>query len=52
MFSVSGPTMQSLILDAEQRKLMSWVDLGRDRQLETEILKRIEKKITSLQKGK
>jgi hypothetical protein len=52
MFSVSGPTMQSLILDAEQRELMSWVDLGRDGQLETKILKRIEKKIARLQKGK
>lgn len=52
MFSVSSPKLQRLKLDAEQRKLMAWVDLGRDGQLETEILKRIEKKIARLQKGK
>jgi len=52
MLSVSGPSVQKLELDAEQRKLMTWVDLGRDELLETEILKRIEKKITVPQKGK
>jgi len=52
MFSVSSPRLQRLKLDAEQRKLMTWVDLGRDGQLETEILKRIEKKIAGLREGK
>jgi len=52
MLSVSGPSVQKLELDAEQRKLMTWVDLGRDELLETEILKRIEKKIAGPQKGK
>jgi hypothetical protein len=52
MFSVSSPRLQTLKLDAEQRGLMTWVDLGRDGPLETEILKRIEKKIARLQEGK
>jgi hypothetical protein len=52
MFSVSSPVLQKLELDAEQRKLMTWVDLGRDGLLETEILKRIEEKIARLRKGK
>ena len=51
-FTASSPSMQKLKLDAGQRKLMAWVDLGRDELLETEILKRIEKKITGPQKGK
>ena len=52
MLSVSGPDLQKLKLDEEQRRLMTWVDLGRDELLETEILKRIEKKIAGLRKGK
>lgn len=52
MFSMSGPMQQRLKLDAQQRRLMTWVDLGRDELLETEILKRIEKKIAMPQKGK
>ena len=41
MFSKSSPSLQRLRLHPELKKDMAWVDLGRDRQLETEILKRI-----------
>lgn len=49
LFSESA--MQELKLDPEQQEAMAWVDLGRDSQLETEILKRIERQITAQQKG-
>jgi hypothetical protein len=52
MLSASSPVVQKLKLDAQQRALMAWVDLGRDGLLETEILKRIESKAARLQKGK
>ncbi len=52
MLSVSSSDVQKLKLDEEQRRLMTWVDLGRDELLETEILRRIEKKIARPQKGK
>ena len=45
MFTKSRESMQSLKLDSEQKKTASWVDLGKDTQLETEILKRIEQRI-------
>jgi hypothetical protein len=48
----SDPVRQKLRLDKEQKVLMTWVDLGRDELLETEILKRIENKAAGLQKGK
>jgi hypothetical protein len=35
----------------DQKLTPAWTDLGRDNQLETEILKRIEKQITSNKKG-
>ena len=41
MFSQSTPSIQRLKLSAEQKKGMAWVDLGKDTQLATEILKRI-----------
>lgn len=47
----SKSEMQELKLNPEQQKAMAWVDLGRDSQLETEILKRIERQITAQQKG-
>ena len=52
MFSISNPSMQRLELHSEQRRDMVWVDLGRDARLETEILKRIERQVTGLQKEK
>jgi len=45
LFSTSSPTIQRLRLDPEQQKDMAWVDLGKDEQLATEILKRIEKRM-------
>ncbi len=45
MFSESGPQLQTLQLGAGQIAGMAWVDLGRDQQLETEILQRIERQI-------
>jgi protease II len=41
MFSKSSPSMQRLIINPEQKRLMAWIDLGKDTLLETEILKRI-----------
>jgi len=45
MFSQSGPLLQRLILNPEQKKDMAWIDLDRDTRLEAEIIKRIEKRI-------
>jgi len=47
MFSESSPSKQQLKLHAEQKRGMAWVDLGSDRRLETEILRRIETRLTS-----
>ncbi|MFA5239623.1 MAG: hypothetical protein WC476_07970 [Phycisphaerae bacterium] len=52
MFSQSGPSTQRLIINPGQKESMSWVDLGSDSKLATVILKRIEKKIAKMQKGK
>jgi hypothetical protein len=41
MFSRSEPSIQILQLHPEQKKDMAWIDLDSDRQLATEILKRI-----------
>jgi hypothetical protein len=45
MFSKSSPTIQTLILNPEQKREMAWVNLDMDTKLATEILKRIEKQI-------
>lgn len=50
IFSQSGRSRQTLKLHDEQRQSMAWVDLGQDKQLATVILKRIENKITKIQK--
>lgn len=42
MFTASKQSIQVLELNPEQEKDMAWIDLGSDRQLTTEILKRIE----------
>lgn len=52
MFSQSSQTRQTLILNPKQKQGMAWVDLGKDTRLATVILKRIENKITKIQKGK
>ena len=41
MFSESSSSLQRIRLNPEQKEGMAWVNLGRDRQLEAEILKRI-----------
>jgi hypothetical protein len=45
IFSQSSPSLQRLKLNPEQKKQMEWIDLGRDSQLEEEILKRIKTQI-------
>lgn len=45
VFSGSKSSMQKLELGDEQRKVMSWVDLGSDTRLATEILNRIKNKM-------
>jgi hypothetical protein len=47
MFSISGPALQKLQLDSEQKAAMVWIDLGQDSQLAAEILNRIEQRIGS-----
>jgi len=41
MFSESSSALQNLRLNPEQKAGMAWIDLGKDRQLAAEILKRI-----------
>ncbi len=48
MFSKSSSSVQRLELNREQKKQMAWVDLGRDAELQTEILNRIEKQFAEL----
>lgn len=45
MFSRSSPSIQKLKLIPEQKRALSWLDLGQDKQLAKEILKRIEEKV-------
>ena len=45
MFTKSKKSAQQLTLHSEQEKNMAWIDLGSDRQLTTEILKRIEEHV-------
>lgn len=45
MFSTSSPVLQRIKLNPEQKAGMAWIDLGKDRQLATEILKRIENRL-------
>ena len=47
MFTTSNQSIQVLELHPEQKKDMAWVDLGSDKQLATDILKRIEKYVKS-----
>ena len=43
-------SIQKLKLGREQKSNLTWTDLGRDNQLETEILKRIEKQLAATRK--
>jgi hypothetical protein len=45
IFTPSSQSMQVLALHPEQKKDMAWVDVGRDSQLTTEILKRISSRL-------
>ena len=45
MFSTSNSSVQKLKLNREQKKQIAWLDLGKDAELETEILRRIERQI-------
>ena len=47
LFSRSGQKIQKFELNKEQEEKMTWIDMGRDAQLETKILLRIEKRIAS-----
>jgi hypothetical protein len=47
LFSAGGPALQNMQITPEQKEDMVWIDLGKDTQLEAEILKRIEQKITT-----
>ncbi len=47
MFSESNSAFQNLRLNPEQKAGMAWIDLGKDKQLAAEILKRIEEQIDS-----
>jgi hypothetical protein len=47
MFSTSGPALQRLRLDSEQKAGMSWINLGYDSSLAAEILNRIGQRIDS-----
>jgi hypothetical protein len=49
LFSTSGPAMQNIQITPEQKADMAWIDLGKDKQLAAEILKRIETQIVSEQ---
>jgi hypothetical protein len=49
LFSRSGPASQKIQITPEQKAEMVWIGMGKDRQLETEILKQIEKQIMSEQ---
>jgi len=49
IFSRSSESRQTLILSGDQEKLMEWVDIGRDGNLEAYILKKIYQRIN---KGK
>ena len=48
MFSQSNASLQKLKLNPEQKEEMAWIDLGSDKRLEAEILKRIEAGIVRL----
>jgi len=47
LFSRSGQSIQEIKLNKEQEAKMAWIDMGRDAQLETRILSRIENRIAN-----
>ncbi len=51
IMSPNQRSLQKLTLNPDQKQNITWLDLGRDNQLETEILNRINKRLVSLKKG-
>jgi len=51
-FSKSQSSLQKFQLSDEQKRNMAWVELGEDKKLATEILKRLEKEMTEKSEGK
>jgi len=51
-FSKSQSSLQKFQLSDEQKRNMAWVELGEDKKLATEILKRLKKEITKKSEGK
>ena len=47
MFSISTSALQRIRFSPQQQAQMAWVDLGHDKPLEAEILKRIEKRVVT-----
>ena len=47
MFTRSTPSLQKMRFDTAQEKEIAWIDLDNDARLAAEILKRIEKRLTS-----
>jgi hypothetical protein len=50
LFFDDAGSMRKLNLSGKQLEEMSWLEMGRDKMLETEILNRIETKITSFKR--
>ncbi len=50
MFSESSASLQRMRLRSDQRTGVAWVDLGRDARLEAEVLERIEKRISEIER--
>lgn len=48
MFSSSTPIIQTLRLNPGQAREMAWIDLGKDSELEIEIIKRIDNRLNSV----
>jgi hypothetical protein len=46
IFSRSSRSLQRLQINPQQKRHMAWIDLGTDSKLESEIIKRIQKRIT------
>ncbi len=43
-------SLRNLVSNVQLKENMTWIDLGRDNQLETEILKRIDKQLTAIKR--
>lgn len=52
LFSESEKAGQTLKLNKEQKSKMDWVDLGRDNGLEAYILKKVDKRLSNVKRGR